>query len=527
MREAREELSLEARLTRSRRPSKPKPIHRRATRRGLRMSRPGARGRGVAILQHARPQRSAVKASYARNFPGASWGAHGTYLAREGAQREGAKGFGFDAERADIARPERLKEWQPARDRRLWKFIVSPEQGNRLDLHEHTRALVAQIERDLGTSLEWAAIDHHNTDNPHVHLLVRGRDADGRPLEIAPAYLKTGLRARSQELATRVLGLRTEGQHLAARGLVVERTGFTDIDRALLRRADARRLVSYEGPRPSTRQGQEARRQELARLQFLEGLGLAEKIGARTWRLVPTLERELREAQLAGDIIKSRARHLTHVSDARLPLVVTTITAGTRLTGRVVGTGLTDELHDRRYLLLEGTDRRLHYIVQPPEVERARGARHLRIGDVVTLSGNSIERGGQQIVETRVNIQPAKTGPTGRPTERPRPVPEPGRLPSLKQIERTAGRVASVAPDTPGLVYRGRFVAYARGRDNQRYAVVDTGRELVAFRAENATELTAGREVRATSHEVEEDRRRRLIWRLGADEREQHRGRSL
>jgi type IV secretory pathway VirD2 relaxase len=35
------------------------------------------------------------------------------------------------------------------------------------------------MERDLGTRLEWVAIDHYNTDHPHVHLLVHGRDARG------------------------------------------------------------------------------------------------------------------------------------------------------------------------------------------------------------------------------------------------------------------------------------------------------------------------------------------------------------
>jgi hypothetical protein len=68
-------------------------------------------------------------------------------------------------------------------------------------------------------------------------------------------------------------------------------------------------------------------------------------------------------------------------------------------------------------------------------------------------------------------------------------------------------------------------VGYARGRDNQRHAVIDTGRELVAVPTEHA-ELITGRDVRATCHELEEDRRRRLIWRLGADEREQRRERT-
>lgn len=43
-----------------------------------------------------------------------------------------------------------------------------------------TRDLVRQMEADLGTRLDWAAVSHWNTDNPHVHLIVRGVDQAGR-----------------------------------------------------------------------------------------------------------------------------------------------------------------------------------------------------------------------------------------------------------------------------------------------------------------------------------------------------------
>src|SRR5438132_689154 len=297
----------------------------------VRRARPRARGHGIFLAHSWRLQRSIVKTSYAVNGRGAPWAAHGTYLARDGARREGEEDRGFDAVRSDVDLTSTPRGWQKAGDVRLWKVIVSPEHGARLDLPAHTRALVVQMERDLGTPLEWAAIDHYNTGHPHVHLLVRGRDSEGRPLEIAPTYIKTGLRVRSEELATDVLGFRSERERLAARGQTVERMQVTEIDRALLRRADPQGLVTYEGPRLRTRYGTEARLQEMRRLQFLTGLGLAEKVGARTWRLLPGMEPALRQAQLAGDVIKSRARHLAQLSDPRMPLVVTPIEAGTRV----------------------------------------------------------------------------------------------------------------------------------------------------------------------------------------------------
>ena len=79
------------------------------------------------------------------------------------------------------------------------------EDASRLNLREHVRGLIEQMERDLDTKLQWVAIDHHNTDDAHVHLLVRGVRDDGRPLQIDREYLKLGMRGRSQEIATREL----------------------------------------------------------------------------------------------------------------------------------------------------------------------------------------------------------------------------------------------------------------------------------------------------------------------------------
>src|SRR5438105_595884 len=198
--------------------------------------------------------------------------------------------------------------------------------------------------------LTWVAIDHYNTDNPHVHLLVRGRDARGQALQIHPDYLKQGIQRRSQDLATQVLGYRSEREIVQSRGRTVERLRFTEIDRALIRHGGTRGLVTIDGPTPKAPAARAFRQQELRRLQMLEDLGLAEKVWTRTWRLSPQLETALRQAQLSGDIIKARARHQARLSDPRLPVTVTRIEAGTVITGRVIGNGLADQLQGQRYL---------------------------------------------------------------------------------------------------------------------------------------------------------------------------------
>ena len=32
---------------------------------------------------------------------------------------------------------------------------------------------MAQVDRDLGRRLDWAAVNHHDTDNPHAHIVMR------------------------------------------------------------------------------------------------------------------------------------------------------------------------------------------------------------------------------------------------------------------------------------------------------------------------------------------------------------------
>ncbi len=256
---------------------------------------------------HLYGRRSVVKASFRRNRHNRGWTAHARYLARERAQREQGRGLGFDAARADLDLVAKVHEWEQG-DGLLWSFIVSPEDGERIDLRRHVRDLVAGMERDLGTRLEWVAIDHHDTDDAHVHLLIRGVREDGRVLEIDREYLKHGIRELSERLIERELGPRLEREVLLARGRVVEREQWTEIDRALKRRAGLDRVVSYEDFEARSEGARVRAEQEIERLRYLEKLGLARRVDERSWELSPQHEQELRGRQREHDIIKSRAR---------------------------------------------------------------------------------------------------------------------------------------------------------------------------------------------------------------------------
>ncbi len=267
----------------------------------------GARASRIRVQEpSAFSRRSVVKAFFSRNAKKGAWTAHAKYLSRPGAQQEIAKGLGFDSTREQIDMIATVRTWEKS-DELMWRFIVSPEDANRLNLRDHVREMVGAMERDLGTKLEWVAIDHHNTDDAHVHLLVRGVRENGRPLKIDRDYLRSGMRMRSQEITTRELGPRLEPEMLHARERVVRREQWTEIDRTLQRKADANRVVSYEHFQPRSDGARVRAEQEIDRLNFLSGLGLARRFDERSWQLSENHERELRDRQQSNDVIKTRA----------------------------------------------------------------------------------------------------------------------------------------------------------------------------------------------------------------------------
>src|SRR3546814_17485886 len=83
----------------------------------------------------------------------------------------------------------------------LFRSIFSPEDAGEIgDLRRFTRDLMADMAKDLETRLDWIAVDHWNTDNPHIHILVRGVADDGQDLVVDRGYMSEGLRWRAEAL---------------------------------------------------------------------------------------------------------------------------------------------------------------------------------------------------------------------------------------------------------------------------------------------------------------------------------------
>jgi type IV secretory pathway VirD2 relaxase len=333
-------------------------------------------------------QRVAVRVTYSTNKTPGQWNAHGHYIARESAaQKENVKGVGFSATETAVDLAQRLASWQSAGDERMFKIIVSPEFGERMDLEKHTRDLMRRIEQSLLTKLEWVAVVHHNTEHPHVHIALRGLDDRGGALRLPRAFIKSGIRRHAEELATHELGFRTERDALEAQCREVQQLRFTSLDRIIQRsRGDDADYfaVRREPVDPRRRYAKAQDHHVLARLAKLEQIGLAARTDRESWLVRGDFEDVLRMLQQTNDRQKMLARHAAMVSDERLPLLITPFSGISVLEGRVLGHGH-EENSGRSYLLLEGVEGKIHFLWQNSEIQAARRQRLLRVNSFVRI----------------------------------------------------------------------------------------------------------------------------------------------
>jgi hypothetical protein len=255
-----------------------------------------------------------------------------------------------------------------------------------VDLKPFIRNLMGHMEQDLGTKLDWVAVDHFNTGHPHTHIVVRGRDENGNDLVIARDYIGHGVRARAQALITLELGPETELERTAKLMNEVEQERFTSIDRALVGRSKdgvvITALADREHPIRQT--------MRIGRLKKLEGLGLAQERRAGVWSIDPELEPKLRQLAERADIFKTMQRALKEAGIERPAPGLTVFESGRRRTpliGKVVAVGLVDEITDRQYVIVDGTDGRVHYA----PLGRLRRGEIPHRGTIVALSAGPLQ----------------------------------------------------------------------------------------------------------------------------------------
>jgi type IV secretory pathway VirD2 relaxase len=313
----------------------------------------GDRSRGAMVK--ARVVRRGIKL--------APLSSHLAYLRRDGVTKDGAPSRMFDAE-GDGADHRPFAE-RCSGDRHHFRFIVSPDDAERLsDLKGFTRDLMTQAGRDLGTKLDWVAVDHWNTAHPHIHVIVRGVADDGRDLVISRDYISEGLRARAGHLVTLELGPRNDLEIQQRLGAEIDADRWTGLDRALAAEAARHDRIVDLRPEAGHTLGGDIRSALVGRMRKLERLGLAEPLESARWYLSERTEPTLRVLGERSDIIKRIHRGLAELRIERSlgDYVLEEADPARPIIGRLIARGLDDELRGSAYAVIDGTDGRIHHV---------------------------------------------------------------------------------------------------------------------------------------------------------------------
>jgi type IV secretory pathway VirD2 relaxase len=366
---------------------------------GTRIGRGSAFGTLAAAGLYPGGQRRVIVKARITKFKAGQLGAaraHLRYIQRDGVTPEGEPGqlYGPDTDQANGT--NFLDDCGD--DRHQFRLIMSPEDGAQLhDLKPFIRDFMAQVERDLETKLDWVAVDHYNTGQPHTHIVIRGKDDQGDDLIITKDYMSHGLRMRAREFLTLELGPEIEHDMTLKLAREVNAERFTRLDRALLKHTDRGYLVISAMP-PEDRTTHAS---HMSRLKKLQNLGLALERQTGVWQISPDIETKLKSLGQRGDIIKTMHRAMREAGIDRPTgsfAMFDTAKTGNRIVGRVAGLGLADEINDRHFIVVDATDGKVHYA----DVGHMRPEFVPDKGMIVAIENSSVENSNKQRIRLRI-----------------------------------------------------------------------------------------------------------------------------
>ena len=268
-----------------------------------------AKSDGVTLYVPA-SQRAMVKVFIGRHSgsrgvanPGKALAQHVSYLAREGAGQDGVDAGFYDLDGSRNAEEVGVQCAGWEKDRHHFRLIISAEHGDKIeDMDAYVKGVMEKVSLDLKEpNLEWVAVNHYDTDQPHSHVMMRGKRANGKDLVMPRSYVSHGLRERAQEQAQAILGDSSRSD--AEQGLLTRSTAnrWTDIDIRLTALAK-----SHDGLLPKA---ELSRRDTVgalvrARVGHLESLGLATR-SKRGVAFAADLKARLDALQKSQDIMRS------------------------------------------------------------------------------------------------------------------------------------------------------------------------------------------------------------------------------
>lgn len=367
-------------------------------------SKQGWKGSGRIRPQRGFNQRVVVKARVVKMKGSANakknLRAHVQYLVRSGVSKAGESPKFFNSEEINTKKEisELISNW--SEDRHHFRFIISPEKGHDLDLTEYTKTVVKEFEKDLGEKLTWFGTCHYNTDEPHIHVVVRGVGKDGNTLSISKDYIRHGLRELAQKIATQSLGERNELDLKKELTPLVTTLKWTSLDRIIegeIRQSKDSSVRLYKSSNQISEVSKIYNELKLQRLQFLSKYDLSSEVTAGVWKVSLEAKEALKVHGRLATVKNLVSKHfdgqealsalVVHDKGEPLPNIIR---------GEVIGVGFKDG-ENSKYLLISGFDGRNHFI-EPSKFSIANKI-PVKAGQIVKVYNDEKPRIADQVIK--------------------------------------------------------------------------------------------------------------------------------
>jgi len=301
------------------------------------------------------------------------------YLVREGTDIDGGRArlYGTD-----------LDEYRDNMADRNFRIFLSP-QSDRIDLQDLTERFMRRLEQQTGYRLYWQAANHYNTAHPHAHILINGRDQNGREVEIPRDIVRTFMREYARDICTSQIGNRTAGEIALEKERQLEAQRFTHLDENI-------RDLCGTNLSISPRRINSNRARVLTRLENLRRMGLCAYDGG-AYRLSPQWEENLTANGRYNTFLTARSQ-LQYTDQRNLHVF-----SGEHgiVTGRVTRIYRPeDDTSNNHAVVIEGLDGNAYFVplLRAPEVITRTGQegterRRLREGELVRINTYENQRG--------------------------------------------------------------------------------------------------------------------------------------
>ena len=160
-----------------------------------------------------------------------------------------------------------------------FKWIISPESQN-VDLKLLAHTIIKHVENLTGYELYWRGVIHTDTGHHHLHIVVNGKDKNGKSVRFPKDMIKNTIREMTSNIITNMIGERTHEEIEAAKARLPYAKRWTEFDEQL---KEMTGKIFINNLQPSLVQ----------RLQFLESIKLATKDNL-SYSLKPDFEEVLR-----------------------------------------------------------------------------------------------------------------------------------------------------------------------------------------------------------------------------------------